>query len=179
VASDQFLNTCRIQNGPKKINAIEPIAVPAAFSVHVETFHRIEHADTLMSGAARLILQIICWLTAQRLAVSSFTLSMEHERGRDAIAPTPLDIVLAEPAWKEPHLLRLLKERLSKLELMAPVIGLRLTAGQLVAILPPTDQLFPEPGGSPEDFTRATGTPGGQTGCRQRVDADPFARPQA
>ncbi len=130
------------------------IAVPAAFSAHVETFDRIEHAEALMFGATRLILQMIGWLTAQQLAVSSFTLSMEHERGRDAIAPTPLDIVLAEPAWKEPHLLRLLKERLSKVELTAPVIGLRLTACQLVAMMPPTDQLFPEPGGSPEDFTR-------------------------
>ena len=130
------------------------IKVPAAFSAHVETFDRIEHADALMFGATRLILQMIGWLTAQQLAVTSFTLSMEHERGRDAIVPSPLDIVLAEPAWKEAHLLRLLKERLAKVELKAPVIGLRLNAGQLVPMMPPTDQLFPEPGGSPADFTR-------------------------
>lgn len=130
------------------------LSVPAAFSAHVETFDRIEQADALMCGATRLILEMIGWLTAQLLAVTSFTLAMEHERGREAMAPSLLEIVLAEPAWKEPHLLRLLKERLAKVELTAPVIGLRLTAGRLVPMAPPTSELFPEPGGSPEDFTR-------------------------
>ena len=130
------------------------MAIPAAFSAHVETFDRIEHADALMFGATRLILQMIGWLTAQQLAVTSFTLAMEHERGRHAMEPSLLEIALAEPAWKEPHLLRLLKERLAKVELKAPVIGLRLAAGQLVPMMPPTDQLFPEPGGTPADFAR-------------------------
>lgn len=130
------------------------LSAPAAFSAHVETFDRIEQADALMFGATRLILQMIGWLTAQQLAVTSFTLAMEHERGRDAVAPSLLEIVLAEPAWKEPHLLRLLKERLAKVELTAPVIGLRLSAGRLVPMAPPTTELFPEPGGTPEDFTR-------------------------
>jgi len=51
-------------------------------------------------------------------------------------------------------LVRLLKERLDKVELVAPVIGLRLDARQLVPMLPPTLSLFPEPGGSPADFYR-------------------------
>jgi protein ImuB len=51
-------------------------------------------------------------------------------------------------------LLRLLRERLAKVELTAPVIALRLDAGQLEPMEPPTDQLFPEPGGSPQDFNR-------------------------
>jgi protein ImuB len=130
------------------------IAVPAHFSAHVETFDRIEHAEALMHGATALILQLTGWLTAHQLAVLTFTLLMEHERGRAAVAPTPLEITLAEPAWKEPHLLRLLKERLAKIELSAPVIGLRLEAGQLQPMQPLTDQLFPEPGGSPADFKR-------------------------
>ena len=130
------------------------MTVPAAFSAHVETFDRIEHADALMFGATGLILQMVGWLTVQQLAVTTFTLAMEHERGRNAIAPSVLAITLAEPALKEPHLLRLLKEHLAKVELKAPVIGLRLSAGQLVPMMPPTDQLFPEPGGSPADYTR-------------------------
>lgn len=128
--------------------------VPEHFSAHVETFDRIEHAEALLHGATTLILQLTGWLNARQLAVGSFTLLMEHERGRAAVAPTPLDITLAEPAWKEPHLLRLLKERLAKIELTAPVIGLRLEAGQLQPMQVPTDQLFPEPGGSPADFAR-------------------------
>jgi protein ImuB len=130
------------------------IAIPDVFSAHVETFDRIEHAEALLVGATALILQMTGWLTARQLAVLTFTLLLEHERGRAAIAPTPVEIALAEPAWKEPHLLRLLKERLAKIELAAPVIGLTLRADQLQPMLPPTDQLFPEPGGSPADFKR-------------------------
>lgn len=130
------------------------LKAPDVFSAHVETFDRIEHADALMFGATRLIVQMTGWLVARQQAVSTFTLSLEHERGRAAIAPTPLEITLAEPAWHQEHLLRLLKERLAKVELSAPVIGLRLTAQQLVPMLPPTESLFPEPGGTPADFHR-------------------------
>lgn len=132
----------------------EWIKIPAVFSAHVETFERIEHADALIYGATALILQMTGWLVAQQLAVTSFTLLLEHERGRTARAPTPLVIVLAEPTWKEHHLLRLLTEHLAKVELAAPVIGLRLETGQLVPLVPPTDSLFPDPGGSPADLNR-------------------------
>ncbi|MCU6501847.1 DNA polymerase Y family protein [Rugamonas sp. A1-17] len=130
------------------------ITVPDVFSAHAETFDRIEHAEALLVGATALILQMVGWLMARHLAVLTFTLLLEHERGRAAIAPTPMEITLAEPAWREPHLLRLLKERLAKLELAAPVIGLTLQANQVQPMQPPTDQLFPEPGGSPADFKR-------------------------
>lgn len=132
----------------------EWIKVPSTFSASVETFDRIEHAEALMFGATRLILQMIGWLVSQQLAVTAFTLSLEHERGRSAIPPTMLEIALAEPAWKDGHLIRLLKERLAKVELIAPVIGLRLDARRLVPMLPPTESLFPEPGGTPADFNR-------------------------
>lgn len=132
----------------------EWLKMPSNFSARVETFDRIEQTDALMFGATRLIAQMTGWLVARQLAVSTFTLYLEHERGRAAIAPTPLEITLAEPAWRDGHLLRLLKERLAKVELTAPVIGLRLEAQRLVPMLPPTDSLFPEPGGSPADFNR-------------------------
>lgn len=106
-----------------------------------------------MHGATTLILQLTGWLAARQLAVITFQLLMEHERGRAAVPPTSLEITLAEPAWKEHHLLRSLKERLAKTELTAPVIGLRLEVVQLDAMQLPTDQLFPEPGGLPADFT--------------------------
>lgn len=130
------------------------ISVPATFSARIETLDRIENAELLMAGATTLILQMTGWLTFRQLAVRSFTLQMEHERGRAAVPPTPLDIKLAEPTWKEQHLLRLLKERLAKVELHARVIGLHLMAGQLEPMAPPTGQLFPEPGGSSADFKR-------------------------
>ena len=138
----------------ERTEMFEWIKVPPTFSAGVETFDRIEHADALMFGATRLILQMTGWLVSRQLAVTVFTLSLEHERGRSAIAPTLLQIALAEPAWKDGHLVRLLKERLDKVELCAPVIGLRLDARQLLPMLPPTESLFPQPGGTPADFYR-------------------------
>ncbi len=132
----------------------EWIAIPATFSARMETFDRIEHADALMFGATRLILQLIGWLVAHQQAVSIFALFLEHERGRYAIAPTEIEIGLAEPAWHEEHLIRLLQERLGRMKLIAPVIAIRLEVRKVTAMLPPTMSLFPEPGGTPADWNR-------------------------
>lgn len=132
----------------------EWIRPPLQFNARVETFDRVEHADALLHGATRLILQLVGWLTSLQQAVRVFALHLEHERGHAAVPPTELEIMLAEPAWHEGHLIRLLKERLSKVELSAPVIALRLEAVKIEPMLPPNASLFPEPGGSPQDFHR-------------------------
>jgi protein ImuB len=62
--------------------------------------------------------------------------------------------VLAEPTWRDEHLVRLLKERLGRLTLEAPVIGLALEALQVRPMAPPNASLFPEPGGSEDDRMR-------------------------
>ena len=74
------------------------LSVPETFAATIETCERVEHAEALMEGASRLILQMVGWLTVRQLAVSAFTVQMLHERGRAAIAPTPLTIMLADPA---------------------------------------------------------------------------------
>ncbi|CAN5266394.1 DNA polymerase Y family protein [soil metagenome] len=130
------------------------VEAPQSFSVRLELPDRIDYAEALLFAARRLIVQMIGWLVALQLAVSHFVLSLEHERGRVAIAPTPLEIMLAEPAWHEEHLIRLLKERLGRLELCAPVIAIRLDAARVSAMLPPNESLFPEPGGTAADFHR-------------------------
>lgn len=132
----------------------EWIRPPLQFNARIETFDRVEHADALLHGATRLILQLVGWLTSLQQAVRVFTLHLEHERGHAAVPPTVLEIMLAEPAWHEGHLIRLLKERLGKVELSAPVIALRLEAIKIEPMLPPNASLFPEPGGSPQDFHR-------------------------
>jgi protein ImuB len=132
----------------------EWIETPDVFSARIETFERVEQADALLDGAKGLLLQLIGWLTARQLAVRRFTVALEHERGRAAVAPTLLEVALAEPAWSDEHLVRLLKERLAKTELKAPVIAVRLEANDAESMLPANASLFPEPGGTPEDFRR-------------------------
>ncbi|KRB93296.1 Y-family DNA polymerase [Noviherbaspirillum sp. Root189] len=130
------------------------VQAPKSFSAKLELPDRIEHAEAALFAARRLLLQLTGWLVAQQLAVARFVLLLEHERGRTAIPPTPIDITLAEPAWHEEHLTRLLKERLGRIELIAPVIAARLEAAHVSAMRPPTGSLFPDPGGMPMDFHR-------------------------
>lgn len=130
------------------------VQAPPQFDGRLELPERVEHAEAVLFAARRLLLQLIGWLGARHLAVSRLVLRMEHERGRQSIAPTALDIALAEPAWREEHLLRLLKEKLGRLELTAPVIALRLEAARLEALAPPSASLFPEPGGTMADYHR-------------------------
>lgn len=133
---------------------MEWIKLPPNFSARMETYDRIEHAEALLFGAKSLVLQLVGWLVSLQQAVSIFVLTLEHERGRTAIPHSEIEVALAEPAWHEEHLIRLLKERLGRVELIAPVIAIRLDAKLLSPMLPPTQSLFPEPGGSPADFRR-------------------------
>jgi protein ImuB len=130
------------------------LTLPPTFSARIEMPDRLEHADGAVFGAHRLIVQLCGWLCAQQMAVTAFRLLLEHERGRDAIEPTAIDIALGEPTWREEHLVRLLKERLHRIELSAPVIALRLEASKVESAAPASDTLFPEPGGSKEDHAR-------------------------
>jgi len=132
----------------------EWVTPPEQFRARLELFDRIEQAELLLAGAHHLVLQLVGWLCARQLAVERFTLLMEHERGRVAMPPTALEVALAEPSWRDEHLVRLLKERLARQELPAPVIGLGLEARQVREMAPPSESLFPEPGGSEEDRMR-------------------------
>ncbi|WP_373987792.1 DNA polymerase Y family protein [Duganella sp. BuS-21] len=127
---------------------------PLQFSARIETFERVEHAEALLHGAAGLVLQLVGWLAAVQQSVRMLAFYLEHERGHAAVPPTLLEIRLGEPSWREEHMMRLLKERLAKVALSAPVIALRLAAPEVEPMAPPNATLFPEPGGAPEDFAR-------------------------
>jgi protein ImuB len=130
------------------------VQAPQSFSARLELPDRIEHAEAVLFAARRLLLQMTGWLSARQLAVPRFILRLEHERGRTAIAPTTIDIALAEPAWQDEHLTRLLKERLGRIVLERHVIALRLEVPETCALKVPNGQLFPEAGGSVADYKR-------------------------
>jgi protein ImuB len=130
------------------------IAIPETFTARIETFDRVEHAEALLDGATGLLEQFVGWLVARQQAVNTLAFMLEHERGREAIPATEVEIRLGEPAWRIDHMSRLLKERLPRVELTAPVIAVRLEVRLLAAMVPPTEDLFPEPGGSPADRKR-------------------------
>jgi protein ImuB len=146
----QLLDTIDSAMGsaPEIFEWIEP---PTTFEARIELFDRIENAELLLAGAQRLVIQLVGFLCARQLAVEQVTLLLFHERGRQAGPPTEVQIVLSEAVWEGDHIIRLLKERLNRLELDAPTIELALQATKLQPMAPQNDCLFPEPGASEED----------------------------
>lgn len=132
----------------------EWIQAPPTFDARTELPDRMHHAEHALHAADGLLVQMLGWLQAHQWAVTHYTLALEHERGRHAIAPTVLDIALAEPAWEHRHLTRLLREKLGTLKLDAPIVAVRLSVTQVQARTVQSDSLFPEPGGSAQDHAR-------------------------
>ncbi len=130
------------------------LQAPASFQAAIELPYRIDQAPMLLFGVQRLLAQMSGWLVARQQAVRCFLLWMVHEKGRTSLAPTALEVTLSEPSCEEAHLLRLVKERLGQLQLIAPVIALQLEASQLSAWAAPSRQLFASAASHAEDYHR-------------------------
>ena len=118
---------------------------PARFDARIELMARVETAEALIFASQRLLAQLGGWLTARRAAVRGFTLVLHHDRWtRDAIEPTAVEIALATPSSDLARIVSLVRERLSRLELKAPVLELSLDAPTIVAEQELHGTLFPE-----------------------------------
>ncbi|MDY7537346.1 DNA polymerase Y family protein [Undibacterium sp. RTI2.1] len=159
----------------EQVELFEWIAIPPQFKVRIDMPDRIEHAEMVLAFIRSLLTQLMGWLTAKQLAVSQVDLQLEHERGRQAIAPTLLSILLAEPVWREDHLIRLLKERLAQVKLEAPVIAVSLDASQVQAMHVPNATLFPEPKAHAENHHRLLELLVARLGDNQVLQAAPLA----
>lgn len=151
------------------------IEAPPHFHQRVELSQRIEHAEAALHTLQALLAQLCGWLTARHLAVTQVRVLLEHERGRQAIAPTLIDLMLAAPTWQDSHLIRLLKERLAQLQISAPIIAIALEAAQTERMAPASDSLFPEPGGTPADHQRLIELLVARLGPEQVQHAAPLA----
>lgn len=129
------------------------VAAPE-FHARLELPDRLERSDMILTYCHSLLRQLIGWLSAHRLAVKQIRLQLQHERGRQAVAPSILNVTMAEACWQDAHLLPLLKEKLAQLSLPSAVIALVLEAPETVALDVQSESLFPEPGGKPEDHQR-------------------------
>lgn len=132
----------------------EWLEAPPSFVARAELPDRVEHAEATLLYARSLLVQMLGWLSAHQLAVTRITVELQHERGRASIPPTVIDIALAEPSWNEDHIARLLRERLARLQVDAPMIAVCLAVTSIQPRDPPSEELFPEPGGKPEDHAR-------------------------
>jgi protein ImuB len=118
---------------------------PSRFDTRIELMARVETAEALVFATQRLLAQMTGWLTARRAAVRGFTLILHHDRWtRDAIEPTEVAIALASPSSDLTRLVTLIRERLSRIELKAPVLELSLAAPVIVEEQEAHGTLFPE-----------------------------------
>ncbi|HMN74615.1 MAG TPA: DNA polymerase Y family protein [Burkholderiaceae bacterium] len=134
--------------------------VPApAFDSRIELFARADTSAQLLHGAGLLLARLVAWLSAQHAFARRFALDLQHEarRQRDdraAPAATRIEIALAAPSRDGGHLQLLLRERLDRTGLAAPVLDLALHCDDIVRAPPPNGELFPSAQGEREGLTR-------------------------
>jgi len=127
---------------------------PLVFKQRIELIERLEHTSAVHAVAQELIAQMSGWLVHRQRAITQLILSMEHEIGRHARPPTQLALPLAAPAWQASHLQHLLKEKLDRVTLEAPVVAIGLETPDTVEMPAISTTLFPEPGGTAADHMR-------------------------
>jgi protein ImuB len=108
---------------------------PREFTQTLELMQRADDAIMLDFAAQRLVLALAGWLSGQWLAASAFSLWLQHETsGRHARPPTRLRIELGQPSRDAAQLGLLLRERLQRCTLPAPVYGLELRLDEAAAL---------------------------------------------
>ena len=131
------------------------VTAPERLAEQLELHARADTTSQLQHAAGLLLARLVAWARARQGRVQRCVLGLRHEprhRAADAVPElTPVEIALAEPSADADHLQGLLRERLARLELPAPVTSLELRCDELVHAPPPGGELFP---------TRAAGQAG-------------------
>ncbi len=101
---------------------------PARFELALELMQRADSAASLVFAAQRLVQPLCAWLARQWLAASRLTLVLRHETSqrhdRHDQPESKLDIVLAEATRDAAQIMLLLRERLQRMTLPAPVYSI-------------------------------------------------------
>lgn len=119
-------------------------AAPEFFQQKCKLLTQVENVELLWVPAQRLIEQMCGWLAARHAAVSAFSFVLHHEFSlRQPHESTPIDIRLSEQSGDPRHLMLLLRERLERVKLAAPVCELELIADEITAGANANLELFP------------------------------------
>jgi protein ImuB len=102
--------------------------------------------DALAFALNRLVFELAGWLRGRGLGVAEMSLALAHERYirvKTGVPATTVSFALATPAREPAHLVAVLRERLARVELPAPVEAITLTsevtaplAGHNLGLLP-------------------------------------------
>ncbi|MFZ5547203.1 MAG: DNA polymerase Y family protein [Pseudomonadota bacterium] len=139
----------------------QPIEPPLEFHSEVDLWARADDAEALLSGASVLLGRLLAWAQARHARVQSFQLVLHHEsrlrensQGAAGAHLSTLEITLGEPTGDARHLQAVLRERLAREPLAAPVLSLGLVCDTPVLGPPPNGELFPSQAGQREGLSR-------------------------
>ena len=104
---------------------------PESFSLRLELPGRVSEAPALAFAARRLLEALCGWLAARQAGTAGATLWLEHGRGT---AASRIEVALASPTRQFERFERVLRERLERRRLAAPVEAIRLVAASCEAL---------------------------------------------
>jgi protein ImuB len=126
---------------------------PERFVMSLELMHRADDAAQLVFAAQRLVQPLAGWLARQWLAAARLTLQLQHDGGRQhAAKASELRIELGAASREATQILALLRERLQRHALAAPVYAIELRLDEAVSHAGSAGVLLPDPGRQAQAF---------------------------
>jgi protein ImuB len=132
----------------------EAYVPPPRFASKLELPASVDDVEALGFAVHRLVQELAAWLLARGLGVTSMSLVLSHEHALVRHRDSPLTearFALGAPSRTPRHLMHVLRERLSRLALPAPVAALTLSsddvaplAGRTLGLLPGEQGQLPE-----------------------------------
>lgn len=123
---------------------------PARFAARLELPAQVAEAEGVLFAVRRLLAQLEGVLIARQSGIRGFALSLRHPGMR----PTRVTVSLANPSRDAVHLSVLLRERLARFALIAPVEAIRLEAADFEPLHGTTANLFHDARNTGEDWVR-------------------------
>jgi protein ImuB len=106
-----------------------PFMPPPRYAGKIELPAPVENVEALAFAVNRLVHELSGWLTGRGLGVIELALTLAHERYigvKTGIPATHVRFALAVPAREHAHLIAVLRERLARVALPAPVESITL-----------------------------------------------------
>ncbi|MBU6415799.1 MAG: DNA polymerase Y family protein [Xanthomonadaceae bacterium] len=120
------------------VTALDFYRPPDTFDQRIELPFNTGSHESLLFPLRRLLRDFSAFLAGRDGGAQRFTLAFEHERG----TPTEISIGLLAPERDPELLFAIVRARLDRARLRAPVCGLRLVADELPAFTPARRDLF-------------------------------------
>ena len=122
-------------------------APPPSFEAKLELQAEVAHAEGLLFGARRLLVQLAGLLAARHEGVRGLRLLLVQERGSTAV-----EVGLASPTRDAERLAQVLRERLGRIALSEPVQAIVLQAGEFSALQGASAGMFGDAAAEAEDW---------------------------